>query len=193
MFFPIFTPSNWYWTVAGHDGFVFSSAAADFVPFTDINYISWIADGGVAAAIASEDDLADTLEQIAPDVVPQFPAGLVAYAKRKQQALANGGVTVNVAASGSPVLIFCATDSKAKANLAGLLLLAQVDSAITVEWINGTTATSLTAAHIATMGVLVHRFDQATYTALAAVLVGIAATTITTQAQIDAAAWPPRS
>lgn len=91
------------------------------------------------------------------------------------------------------VPVYCSTDPDSKANLAGLFLLAQINPSMTVEWVTGMDSETLTGPQISQMAILVGLFVQATFTTLATVLDGIAALTITTKAEIDAAAWPATS
>jgi hypothetical protein len=187
----VFNPFYWYWVVGGSITQVFSSAANDYVAITDTTYETWLAEGYMPTVVASEDDLAVILAQYG--ITPTFDAGLILYAHTKQKALATGQVTVNAAPSGGPLLVVVSLDPDSKANLTGAYNLAQLDNTTVTQWVNGTTVTSLDAAHILHMAPLVGNFVNATFTTLATVLAGIAADTITTTAQIDAAAWPATS
>jgi hypothetical protein len=90
-------PRIWYWKVAGHTG-VFSSASLSYVDDTaDATYLAWAATGMIPTPIDSEQSLADVLASVAPDLAPQFKAGLNGYALRKQASLAAGGCVVNSA------------------------------------------------------------------------------------------------
>lgn len=62
-----YTPSAWYWIVAGEESQVYSSAKPGFVPATDAGYAAWLDDGGMATRIASLDELRDVLLAQAPD------------------------------------------------------------------------------------------------------------------------------
>lgn len=67
-----FDPTNWYWAVATNPGFVFSSAAAGYVPVTDPTFMAWDAiPGNNPTPIPDEPTLWDVLSA-------QFPAGLPA-------------------------------------------------------------------------------------------------------------------
>jgi hypothetical protein len=68
-----YTPSNWYWIVAGSTAQVYSSAGATYVPTADTTYQAWIAAGNIASRISSEQDLWEVL-------ATQYPAGLPANA-----------------------------------------------------------------------------------------------------------------
>ncbi len=53
--------TRWYWIVAGSASQVYSSAAVAYVPISDATYLAWLAAGNTPTAIASEQDLWDTL------------------------------------------------------------------------------------------------------------------------------------
>lgn len=70
-----YTPSAWYWIVAGDTDQLYSSAAAAYVPATDPDYLAWVDDGGVATRIASDAELREVFAQ-------QYPEGWPADAAR---------------------------------------------------------------------------------------------------------------
>jgi hypothetical protein len=90
-----YTPSNWYWIVAGSTSQVYSSARAAYVPVTDATYVAWLAAGGRATAIDSEASLQDVLAQ-------WFPAGWAPTLA--QQATTALGAGVALVSSGTPAL-----------------------------------------------------------------------------------------
>ena len=70
-----YTPSNWYWFVAGDKSRVWSSAANIYLPVTDATYQRWLASGGVNSSTATEQELSDTLAGyglIGPVVLSSF-------------------------------------------------------------------------------------------------------------------------
>ena len=123
-------------------------------------------------------------------------AQLVSYASSKQVALRDGGITVNVGTASTPDEVNVASDVNGRSLVTGSVQLVGLASANgqpapTFPWINdGGTQLMLTSAQIMTIGYKLSSFIQATYNALGAVLAAIANGTITTTAQIDAAAWP---
>lgn len=121
---------------------------------------------------------------------PPSYENLILYAGFKQSDLAGGGVTVNVNSSGSPLNVLCSTDVNSKTDLNGLFLMAQINSGLTVPWVNGAGTITLSAAQILTMAPLVGEFLQETYAALSAITAEIVAGTITTTAEIDSYSWP---
>lgn len=56
-----YTPSNWYWIVAGDESRVYSSKAGDYVALSDAGYVAWIAAGGQPSRIKNADELAEVL------------------------------------------------------------------------------------------------------------------------------------
>jgi hypothetical protein len=190
---------NWYWSVATKSGYVFSSASATYVPTTDANYQAWAAQGYVHAQAANEQTLLQILAGVCPGLVAQFPAGLIAYAQSKQQAIAAGGVTVNVGAVGSPLNVEASTDTASLIMLQGAASLAQIAPTQTFTWVQNNGATvSLTAAQVTQIFGAVATFVQSTFLALSQVVAAINAGTITTRAQVDSPpspvpAWPVNS
>lgn len=58
---PIFTPQNWYWTVAGSATQVYSSAIGDYVPVGNATYQAWLVGGNQPTRIDSEKSLGEVL------------------------------------------------------------------------------------------------------------------------------------
>lgn len=56
-----FTPTDWYWIVAGDETKVFSSARGSMVPASNATYQAWLADGTLPTRIASKAELGDVL------------------------------------------------------------------------------------------------------------------------------------
>lgn len=74
-----YTPCNWYWAVAGSTTQVFSSAVASYVPIDDATYQQWVATGGVASRINSEEELWDVLAAQCPAGLPAGAGGTGAF------------------------------------------------------------------------------------------------------------------
>ncbi len=124
--------------------------------------------------------------------VPATPtltkAQLAAYANTIQWGLATGGHHVTVA--GTAYLF--ATDTNSLSLITGKAVRLQLPSAPTsVDWqfADGSYVT-LSAADFITIAANIADFIQSTFDALKVALDAISAGTITTTAQIDAAAWP---
>lgn len=78
----LYTPSAWYWIVAGDPSQVYSSAAAAYVPATDPGYLDWLSEGGVPTRIANESELRDVLTQQYPAGILKTPADIIADYER---------------------------------------------------------------------------------------------------------------
>ena len=120
-------------------------------------------------------------------------ADLVSYSQMKQQALLKAGITVNVAASGSPTVnILCDGTNATRADLALLALFGQQNPTGTKQWLdNNDVVTTLTGTELVNLATLVGAWISDTYPTLVSVINQINASppTITTIAQIDAASW----
>lgn len=132
----------------------------------------------------------------APAVATPTQAELVAYASAKQEAICDGGIAVNVGSASTPVEANVASDVKGRGLVTGCVQLIGVASqagqpAPTFPWINNDgTQLSLTAPQMMTIALALGNFVQATYGALGTVLAAIAAGSMASTSQIDAATWP---
>lgn len=103
------------------------------------------------------------------------------YAADKRWRVETGGIVVG----GVPV----PTDDRAKVLLMGAAsMMADVDTA---PYVSGTTAVTLTGAQFKGLYAALTAHAQAAFAVQTEVLAAIDAGTITTTAEIDAAAWPP--
>ena len=127
---------------------------------------------------------------------------LIDYASRKQNIIAIGGVRLNVAPSGQPAeFADVATDTKGQTLVNGavsMISLARFASPAqpdpTFPWVNNDgSKLTLSAGQMLQIGLALGAFIQATYATLGSVSEAINAGTITSEAQIDASAWPPNS
>jgi len=123
--------------------------------------------------------------------------GLLAYAAKKRNQVASGGITVNVGTVDAPINVEASTDVDALVLLQGAFLVGQANPSQSFQWVQSTgVSVTLTAAQITTMFVAVTAFVQATFVTLGAVLAAINAGTVTTVDQIDgfaSPAWPVNS
>ena len=87
-----YTPSNWYWSVAGSATQVWHSGRCAYVPLSDSVYVAWMAAGGVPTRITSEAELADVL-------AAQYPPGWPPTLAHQAGALLAGGLTVTSAST----------------------------------------------------------------------------------------------
>jgi hypothetical protein len=148
-------------------------------------------DSDVGAVEVADDD-----PRVVAFWASQTTAQLIAYATAQQAAIAKGGVSINVAASGPAQMAEADTSVTGRVDLSGLAQLAQLNSAFTTVWVQSSGNLTLNATQIMTLAAGVGTFIEATYATLAAVLAAIAAGTITTTADIDAfasPAWPVNS
>lgn len=86
-----YTPSNWYWIVAGDETKVFSSAAGDYVPLDSPAYVAWLATESAPTRIANAAELGEVL---APHQVRPTNAAVLDGYKESQAS----NITVKVAA-----------------------------------------------------------------------------------------------
>lgn len=121
-------------------------------------------------------------------------AQLLAYASAKQGEVANGGISVNVAASGQPAqMVKVETDPTGRVDLSGAVQLTGLNPSQTFNWVGASGSITLTAPQVQALGLAAGVFVQSTYTILGAAVTAINAGTITTTAEIDALAWPTNS
>jgi hypothetical protein len=139
--------------------------------------IGWTLSGGALIAPA------------APTLPAPTTAQLLAYANAKQWTLATGGHNVTI--EGTSYLF--ATDPTSLALITGNALRLQQSGAPTsVLWQFSSTGAFVTisAADFLTTADNIADWVQSTFAALETVMAAITAATITTEAAIDAAAWP---
>jgi hypothetical protein len=119
------------------------------------------------------------------------PAQLVAYAQAKQAKIAAAGVTINLGTAAAPLNVSVDTSAAGRVDLTGLAQMAAINPSFSTTWYQASGAITLTAAQLVALGEAVLAWIASTYAALAAVEAAIAASppTITTTAEIDAAAW----
>lgn len=114
---------------------------------------------------------------------------LKTYANELQWRLATGGFTVEF--TGGKVITFD-TSTEGQALITGKVArLGQPSPPTSVKWQSGPEqVTTITAAQFKSAAVQVADYVQATFDKLGDVLAAINAGTITSKAQVDAAAWP---
>jgi hypothetical protein len=120
------------------------------------------------------------------------------YAQNKAAAIEAGGITVNIAASGPPQNVECATDTLSYARLSAAAAIANANPSETVEQVFPSGVVTLTAAQVEAIFAAISSFYVAVQATWGAVAGAIAAGTITTTAQIDTPpspipAWPANS
>ena len=86
-----FSPTNWYWIVAGDESRVWSSKASAYVPADDATYQAWREAGGIPTRIGSEQELADVLKPYGVSR-PVLPHGFTVSMFQARAALMNAGL-----------------------------------------------------------------------------------------------------
>lgn len=139
---------------------------------------------GVPSDVAKPGDHYDGEAFTSPPVAPPNASQLKTYAADKRWRVETGGLIV----SGTSVR----TDEKSQSKLSGAIQLLAADTSITaVDWEaqQGVWVT-IDVATLTAIGVAVGRHVQACFSTLKAIQAEIEAGTITTFAEIEAAAWP---
>jgi hypothetical protein len=119
---------------------------------------------------------------------------LTIYATVKLGRIVNGGITVNVGTSQSPINVLADTTAEGRANLNGILqgyALGVLTGNFT--WYQSSGSLSLTQAQLQQVATAVMQFIASAYAAWQAVTAAIAAGTITTKDAVDAQSWPVNS
>jgi hypothetical protein len=130
----------------------------------------------------AEEFLADADAEVIAFLDP--PPSLMDYASQKRWQVETGGVTVN----GTLIR----TDAKSQNRISGAALLAINDPDLaSIDW-EATPGEWVTVdkADMIAIGIAVGRHVQACFSTLRDVQAALAAGTITTTAEVDAAAWP---
>lgn len=153
----------------------------------ETDYVSRAGDiFGLAPTIryAVEAWIADGKPVLPYEPPPPPPVDLYAYARQKRYEVETGGVMFN------GVLI--RTDPDSQARITGAYTLLQADPTLTeVDWeAQPQQWVTVDADTMKAIGIAVGRHVQACFSTLRAVQAAIAAGTITTTAEIDAAGWP---
>lgn len=189
-----FNPTNWYWAVGGSTAQVYSSASNTYVALSDATFGAWRAAGGVPSQIASEADLWDVLAQAGATIaawlfdgatfsqtaVDQYSkAQLSAYATFKRYAVETGGITVEA----MPI----STDRQSQAMINGAYNLVQLAPASSLQFKTDSGFVALNATQIIALATAVAVHVQKCFSAEASASAAIAAGTMTTPAEIDAA------
>lgn len=184
---------DWYWIVGGSTTQVYSSLRNVYVPTSDADYQAWLAVNSGAPNIASEADIwyyvGDLLPPwlfngatfAQPAVGAYTSAQLKGYAANARYNKEVGGTTVSGVAY--------PTDRETQAKMTAAVLLAQVNPAATFKWklADGSFSETLDAAGMISVASTVGAFVNGLFTTEQTVGAAIAAGTITTAAQVDAA------
>ena len=192
-----YTPFDWYWAIAGSPPTIYGSARAATCPATDEAYLTWLAAYGEPSSVPSAAALDTNLIAAglpASGLVPPTQAQLIAYANAKQWALATGGYTTSLTPVGGsgPQSITFPTDDVSLGLINGKVArFAYANPPTSTDWQTGpATFVDISAADFPIAAAQIADFIQSSFDAVKPILAAIAAGTITTTAQIDAAAWP---
>jgi hypothetical protein len=90
----MYSPANWYWTIAGDTTHAWSSASLSYVPAVDAAYAAWLAAGNTPTSIASAGELYQVMQQ---QVVPLLQAAGIQMTSTSTPAL-NGPYPIDEAA-----------------------------------------------------------------------------------------------
>jgi hypothetical protein len=112
---------------------------------------------------------------------------LLAVAADAHQALTLSGITVNVGVAPTVVNALVDTTLQGRIDLMGLFLLAQVNPAINTTWVQSTGNITINATQIQRLALVSGQFIDGTYGTLSTLQAGIAAGSITAEAQITTA------
>ena len=126
-----------------------------------------------------------------PNAAPNPTLSLPAYLAATAQAVSDCGITVNIGTTASPVTVSADTTDSGRVDVLGLM--AEAALGLPLTWYQSTGNITITAAQLQTIALAIGA-HRATCVALATALAAqIAAGTVATPAQIDAAAWPNNS
>jgi hypothetical protein len=186
-----YNPRNWYWIVGDHPaGFVFSSAAGNYVPLDDPAYRAWLATGKSPVPTSTEAGLIATLA--ARGIYADTKLGLIAYANAKQWALATGGYTATI--NGAKIA-FPTDESSQQLIAAKVVRLQEANAPASINWQVPSGFVAIAAADFRTVATAIADFVQATFDALESVLAAINSGQIANREAVDIPppglrAWP---
>ena len=175
----MYHPSQMPWVA--DDGRIYSGARQQVVESDDADYVAWLASGQTPRPwpldAAGEQTAAALQEILTPYGMWVDLVGYAADARWRKEV---GGITV----SGLPV----ATDDRSKQMLMGARVAANADPAFHTPWVGADGSIyPLDAPQIIALSNAVLAHVAACFATFAAIKIGIAAGTITTRAQVDAA------
>lgn len=174
-----FNPFNWYWLAS--DGRVYSSAAQSTVASNDAAFGEWKGAGNrptLWPSDAAGNQTNDALQAVLNDY--GLFVDLVAYAADRRWRKEIGGITV----SGVPV----ATDDRSKQMIMGARIAADKDANFSTPWVGADgNVYTLTGAQVIGISDAVLTHVATCFATFASVKQQVAAGTITTRDQVDAA------
>jgi hypothetical protein len=171
----MYAPNNWYWIIGADEANVWSSRLAASIPIDNADYVAWLAAGNFPSR-------AETMADLQVVLADQYPPGtLETYTAHKRWQKEQAGITLT---SGMPIK----TDDRAQAKISGAYFAAQEVPTVVTPWhaADGTVH-DLDATQISAMNNELLTHINNCFSISSDVLAGIAAGTITTREQIDAA------
>jgi hypothetical protein len=185
-----YTPQDWYWQVTGVG--IYGSARRGIVsaPSTDAAYLAFDAingPGSIASSAVALDAVLTSVGLPMSGLAPATKPQLLAYANSKVMGLT---ATPRSYSLGSATILADATTGTI-ALVSGLADWGTANPTATQPWIDDFgTVTQITGSEAVTLKTVGLAYIQSIYAVLATAALEIKAGTITTDAQIDALAWP---
>jgi hypothetical protein len=166
--------SKWYWYVGDDETQVWSSRLAAMVPAADPEFVEWKQHEAPSRAA--------TMEDLRIVLAEQYPPGtLETYTAHKRWQKEQAGITLS---AGWPIK----TDDRSQAKITGVYAAIQVNPAAVTPWAAADGSVhDVSQAEITAMNTDLLTHINNCFSISADVLVQIAAGTITTREQIDAA------
>ena len=165
------------------DDIAYSSIPSDAIETTDAVFNEWC-----AAAVGSTISVSGQTITINPPPTPssaQIKAALISYAASKRETVSQGGITV----TGCEI----DTSTAGQSNLNSLAITAQGNPTQSFTWVQSSGNQTLTSTQIISLQSAMTSFITSAWVAYSAVVSSIKGGSITTNAQIDAYAWPTNS
>jgi hypothetical protein len=196
-----YKPAAWFWAgqpVGQSSPVIYSSAAGALVASDNSTYVAWVAAGNVATQWPQDPSGAVTTASLDAVLTAAGlpPTGLTPPTQAQLMAAANAKVTSlmsvprTYALPGS-VSVKCDGTPQTGADLAGLNAWGAAAPTSTTTWVDDFgVPTTITGAQGVALAAAVIAYGQSVYDVLGTVATGIAASTITTLAEVTSAAWP---
>jgi hypothetical protein len=167
-----YNPTNWYWTVAGDEGKMWSSAKAAWVAPDDAALVQFLAQGGFISRVGSWAEL-ETI------FATDFPAGsLQTYLPAKRYDVEVAGINVGGA--------MVATDRQSQSMIANAFSYVVASGAPYVTYKADSGWVTLTAEQIRGVALAVGQHVQSCFSKEAQIALAISTFQVTTREQIDA-------
>jgi hypothetical protein len=175
----MFNAFNWYWKA--DDGRLFSSATQALVQASDVAYLAWQTNGGIATIWPRDASGAQSNDALQEVIAPYgMFVDLTTYAANARWQKEVGGITFN----NVPI----STDDRAKLMIMGAFTAAASNSNYTTSWIGSDgSVNTFNAAQVITMGNAVQTHVGNCFATYGTVKSQIVSGAVATRAQVDAA------